>query len=342
MKVLLAVDVDVSLPGGLETHVRELAATLIARGHEARIAARPAARPQALAGLPLEGAVDPARWDVVHEHGVRVLPALALATNVVKTIHFCTAEKMATYVRIGRLRTLAHPLNWRAVWTERRQCRMPWAHVAVSERLRDECARWYGLDPARAEVIPNGVRFMAPGVARMALREAHGIPANAPVLLSIGRADFVKGFGLLERAWRASGAAARGAWWVTVGGAAPAQSPGRVITGPVPLEQVNDWIHAADLGAFPSHYEGCGLAYLEMLAGGLYALAHDVGLCASVMQDGGSGEIVAPSVEAWRAALERWLAAPRRAGAGLDPRFGWDAIAARIERVYARVAGGET
>jgi glycosyltransferase involved in cell wall biosynthesis len=284
--------------------------------------------------------VDPARYDVVHEHGVRILPQLLHAPNVVKTIHFCTAEKMATYVRIGRLRTLAHPLNWRAVWNERRACRARWRRIAVSERLRDECARWYGLDAARTRVIPNGVRFDPPRTPRDDLRAAHEIPAGAPVLLTIGRDDFVKGFDLLAAAWRAARAAQRGAWWVTAGGAAPARGPGRLVTGPIALEEVNDWIHAADLGAFPSHYEGCGLASLEMLAGGLSALAHDVGLCASVTRGGASGAIVAPGVDAWTRAIDAWIAGPQRAGGGLDPGFGWGPIAARVEAVYREAAGG--
>jgi len=89
------------------------------------------------------------------------------------------------------------------------------------------------------------------------------------VLLTIGRDDFVKGFGLFARAWTGSGAAKAGAVWVTVGGAAKAGTGSRIITGPVSLQEVVDWIHAADFGALPSYYEGCSLALLDMLAGGL-------------------------------------------------------------------------
>jgi glycosyltransferase involved in cell wall biosynthesis len=340
MKSLLAVDVDVSLPGGLETHVRETAAALVARGHDVHLAARPAARPEAMPGCPLAGSIEPERYDVVHEHGVRVLPALVRAPNVVKTIHFCTAAKMAAYVRIGRLRTLAHPLNWRAAWTERRTCRTRWTRIAVSPRVRDDCARWYGLDAAATRVIPNGARFMPPAVSREALRARHGIPAGAPLLLTVGRDDFVKGYGLLADAWRVARCAERGVWWVTAGGSAPAKSAGRIVTGPLPHADVNDWVHAADLGALPSFYEGCSLAHLEMLAGGLHTLAHDVGLCAAVTRAGENGEIIEPTAPAWTRALDAWLSRTGHRGGGLDPGYDWAALTARVEAVYEEALKG--
>ena len=41
MRILLHADVDLSLPGGVETHIRELGRELLARGHEVEIGARP-------------------------------------------------------------------------------------------------------------------------------------------------------------------------------------------------------------------------------------------------------------------------------------------------------------
>jgi glycosyltransferase involved in cell wall biosynthesis len=339
VKILLATDVDVSLPGGVETHLRELARALLARGHAVALAARAPAVPGNMPVCPRTDAIDPAAYDVVHEHGVRILPALARATNVLKTIHFCTAAKMAAYVRIGRWRTLAHPLNWRAAWLERRACHTPWTRIAVSARVRDDCARWYGLESAATAVVPNGASFAPARTERRVWRERHGIPADAPLLLTIGRDDFVKGHGLLSAAWRAVNAAGRGAWWVTAGGRERQATPGRLVTGPVAHEDVREWIHAADLGALPSHYEGCSLAHLEMLAGGLWTLAHDVGICAEVTRAGENGALVAPDVSTWTAALARWLDAPdMHRGGGLDSAYAWDALAVRIEDVYERIS----
>jgi glycosyltransferase involved in cell wall biosynthesis len=241
---------------------------------------------------------------------------------------------MEAYVRLGRLRTLANPGNWRGLADERAAARRLGRFIAVSERLRGELVRFHGLDPARSTVIPNGVGLARAGAGRGEWRAGHGIPEDLPVLLTIGRRDFVKGHALLERAWRRLRGAGLDALWVRVGDDAPSKEPGLWTTGPVPHDEVREWIAAADVGAFPSHYEGCGIALLEMVAGGLYALTHDVGIAPDAIGDGGRGELVPPRESAWVAALARALAPRRPRTAGLPPDYGWDAIAARVEAVY--------
>jgi D-inositol-3-phosphate glycosyltransferase len=335
MRVLLVAGVDLSLPGGLETHVTELAHGLERRGHDVEVFAR-TARP-----LPLRivERVEPRRYDVIHDHTGRGVPGFAGAP-LVRTFHFCVAAKMTVYVRLGRLRTLANPSNWYAVGIERERARNAAALIAVSERVRREFVQFHGLNPARAAVIPNGASFASPVESREALRARHGIPAAAPVVLTVGRDDFVKGFGFFARAWSGSGAAERGATWVTVGGRAPARSDSRIVTGPLRPQEVVDWIHAADLGAFPSHYEGCGIALLDMLAGGLYCIARDVGIVPDVIRPGVNGEILPPRAAEWSTALQRLVDhQPARVTGGLDPSYHWDAIAERIEQVYRRTLG---
>jgi len=107
MRALLLAGVDLSLSGGLETHVRELALGLERRGHEVEVFAR-ASKP-----LPLRivESVEPRRYDVIHDHSGLVSPGRLAGSQLVQTLHFCVAAKMATYVRLGRLRTLANPQN---------------------------------------------------------------------------------------------------------------------------------------------------------------------------------------------------------------------------------------
>ena len=114
------------------------------------------------------------------------------------------------------------------------------------------------------------------------------------------------------------------------------KEPGIWTTGPVAHEEVREWIAAADAGALPSHYEGCSVALLEMIAGGLYSLAHDVGDASDVMgHQSKAGEIVPPRVDAWVEGLTRVLATPHHPRSpGLGPEYGWDQIAARTESVY--------
>ena len=343
MRVLLLADVDLTLPGGLETHVRGLAASLEARGHVVEICGRSAPPP----GMTVVERAEVSRYDVIHYQGGPWPSGLDPGSRHVRTLHFCVAAKMETYVRMGRLQTLANLANWHAVAEERRGCRRQGRMIAVADRVRRDFARWHGFDPSRAPVIPNGVGFDPPREERAALRARYRIAKEAQVLLTIGRDDFVKGYDLLARAWERSAVAGRGAIWVTVGGAAPARGPGRLVTGPVPHQEVVDWIHAADVGALPSYYEGCSVALLEMLAGGLYALSHDVGNAAEIIRSAETGRVLPPEETAWTAALPEALErAPRRRVPALPAEFGWPSITERTEQIYREVvaanAGGRT
>ncbi len=336
MKVLLHAGVDLSLPGGVETHVLELALGLERRGHVVEICGRPATFPP----FRMVSEPDPTRYDIVHQHGGVWPRAWIAGRRYLRTFHFCVAARMATYLRMGRLRTLANPGNYRGLLEERAGARRPGPKLAVSERLKLDLVRHHGLDAARIRVIPNGASFGTPRESRAELRARHGIPPGAPVLLTIGRDDYVKGQDLMERAWARSGAESRGAVWVAIGGRAPARRGGRLWTGTLTPQEVVDWVHAADVGAFPSYYEGGGIALLEMLAGRLFALAHDVGIAAEVIRPGENGELLPPRVEAWAAALARALArAPERAAVGLGDEYRWEALVARVERVYEEVVG---
>jgi len=337
MRILLIAGVDLALPGGLETHVRELAAGLERRGHEVEVFAHSSAQTP----LRLVESVEPRRYDVIHDHTGSVSPGRLAGPQLVRTLHFCVAAKMAAYVRLGRLRTLANPNNWQAVRIERERSQSAATLIAVSERVRREFARFHGLDPGRASVVPNGASFAAPAEVRERLRARHGIPAGAPVALTVGRDDFVKGFGLFSRAWSGSGAAEQGAVWVTVGGRAPSRAASRIVTGPVSPQEVVNWIHAADFGALPSYYEGCSLALLDMLAGGLYCLAHDVGGVSEVIRPGDNGEILAPRAREWAGVLRRLAARPpARVTGGLDPAYAWDALTGRIDALYRTALAG--
>lgn len=331
MRVLFHVDHDLSRPGGIETHVRELALGLAARGHEVEVFGRPAECPP----FTMVSRVDPARYDVIHHHDGYWPGQADVGGRYVRTFHLCVAAKMNTYLRLGRIRTLANLENWRVRAEEAASCLRPGRLIAVSERTRLDLARLHGADPTRIVVIPNGVHFAPPREPRETLRRRYGIAAGAFVLLTIGRDDFVKGHGLLARAWDASGVAARGAVWVNVGGAARAQHPGKVATGPVDHAEAMSWVHAADLGAFPSYYEGCGTGLLEMLAGDLFTLTHAVGIAPEVIRDGANGRILEPAVGVWAEAIAAEIMRPRpRSTRALAPEFAWDVVAARVEEVY--------
>jgi glycosyltransferase involved in cell wall biosynthesis len=333
VRILLYGDVDLSLAGGLETHLRQLAHGLTARGHDVEVYGRPVPLPD----LHMVDRVEPSRYDILHHHGGAWPRGLEAGRHYVKTLHFCTAAKMRNYVRLGRVKTLANPGNWRAVAEERATVGRRGRLIAVAARVVRDFGRWYGLDPARAVVIPNGATFAPPRETREAIRNRFGIDAAAPVLLTIGRADYVKGHDLIERAWER--ARTPGAVWVAVGGDAPAHTPGRVVTGTLSHADAVAWIHAADFAAMPSYYEGCSVAMIEMLAGGAFVLAHDVGNADEIIDEGRNGRLVAQTVDAWTNAFATVLR-ERPRGTGLDLGFRWDGIVERTETVYREMLAG--
>jgi len=338
VKVLLATGLDISLPGGVETHVRELAAHLGARGHDVAVQGR---WTRADAGQPprivREADVDLAPYDIVHHHGGPWPRRWDAGNRYLRTFHFSVAAKMGVYLRIGRLRTLLNPGNHRALAEERASLRRGRRAIAVSRSLREELVRFHGADRDAVTVVPNGASFAAPRAGRADWRRRHDIDARCRVLLTIGRDDYVKGLDLLERAWSMPGTRPDGSLWVQVGGRAPERRDDRLVTGPIAPEDVTEWIAAADVGAFPSYYEGGGIALVDMIAGGLYVLTHAVGVAPDVVRPGANGEFVPRRVDAWSAALGRTLAAPPSpSGAPLSDEWSWDAIAARVEAVYER------
>ncbi|HET9253149.1 MAG TPA: glycosyltransferase family 4 protein [Candidatus Eisenbacteria bacterium] len=331
MRILLSAGVDLSLPGGLETHVLELSRHLTSRGHEVEILARPGHLPPHR----LVAAPAPAGYDILHHHGGPWPESVAGPAHRVRTFHFSVAAKMETYVRMGRLRTLVNPANYRALAEERASLRRAGSWIAVSRALAEDLARLHRVESGRFHVIPNGASFDPPREGRDAWRRKHGIAPDTVVLLTIGRKDYVKGFDLLERVWDEPADLSRDVIWVTVGGGSPSRRERRIVTGPLPHTDVIEWIHAADLGAVPSYYEGGGIALLDMLAGGLYVLTHDVGVASDVVRSGQNGEMLPRTPRAWRQALQRVLRTPPgRIRNSIGDDYRWDEISARVETVY--------
>jgi len=101
---------------------------------------------------------------------------------------------------------------------------------------------------------------------------------------------------------------------------------------------VASWIAAADFGALPSWYEGCSVALLEMLGGGLFTAAHDVGNASEVIRAGVNGAIVPATESAWVNVFRAVLEDPPGRTAGLDGLYTWPAIVERTEAVYREIA----
>src|SRR3954447_9694945 len=115
-----------------------------------------------------------------------------------------------------------------------------------------------------------------------------------------------------------------------------------VITGELPIEQVQRWYQRLTIYAFTSRNEGFGLTLIEAMAAGSALVAARAGAAELVVEDGVSGVLTPPGdVAALVAALEPLMRDPAsatamggRGRARVLEKFSLDAEANRIAEVY--------
>jgi glycosyltransferase involved in cell wall biosynthesis len=229
--------------------------------------------------------------------------------------------------------------------------------VAVSEPLREQLARTVVRNGTPITVVPNGVdtELHRPRADDGALRRELGIPADAPVIGSIGRLEAIKGYDVMIRAF----AELQAGWGE---GAAPVLVVGgegsertrleRLIAesglaGSVHLLGWRDDIAALHGGftlfSMSSHSEGTSVSLLEAMSAGLCPVVTDVGGNAEVLGPVLRHRLVAAAepaalAGAWRAAL---LDPARRAADAANARqrvmeaFSLAAMVHRYEGLYA-------
>ncbi|MFO8003029.1 glycosyltransferase family 4 protein [Thioalkalivibrio sp.] len=183
--------------------------------------------------------------------------------------------------------------------------------VCLSWEMRDEFIT-AGVTADQVVHIPNGVdleRFRpATAEERSALRRQQALP-DGPVVIYTGRLVRYKGLRELLEAWRLITGHYRDACLVLVGEGGGDQqaceeelresvethnlSKSVRFTGAV--DNVEDWLRAADIFVFPTHDEAFGLSLVEAMACGLAAISTRVGGLADIVRDGENAVAVPPS-----------------------------------------------
>jgi mannosyltransferase len=115
-----------------------------------------------------------------------------------------------------------------------------------------------------------------------------------------------------------------------------------VMTGELPIEQVQRWYQRLTIYAFTSRNEGFGLTLIEAMAAGSALVAARAGAAELVVEDGVTGVLTPPGdIDALVAALEPLMrdvnaatAMGERGRARVLEKFSLDAEAARIGEVY--------
>lgn len=128
------------------------------------------------------------------------------------------------------------------------------------------------------------------------LRAAWGAPADAPVLIHVGRIAPEKNLDLAVRAFRAIQQRQPGARFVWVGdgparASLAAQNPDFVFCGVQRGTDLARHFASADLFLFPSLSETFGNVTLESMASGLATVAFDYGAAREHLQDGTHGAL---------------------------------------------------
>jgi glycosyltransferase involved in cell wall biosynthesis len=231
--------------------------------------------------------------------------------------------------------------------------------VADSENTRNDVVCLLGVPPERVTVVPGGVDPSFKPVtdpARLAqFRKAIGLEEDTPYILFVGvieprknliglieAFDILKGRGKLPHKLVVVGR--RG--WLSDGTMDRAErSPYRgeiIFPGFIADGELATLYSAAEMFAFPSHYEGFGLPVLEAMACGVPVVASRASSLPEVVGDAGM-QVDPDDTERLASALELLALNPemradfRARGLERAAAFTWEAAAEIMVDVYRRV-----
>ena len=368
MRIGLVCPYSLDTPGGVQSHVRDLAEALIGLGHHVSVLA-PSEDEQGLPSyvvptgraiaVPYNGSVARVsfgplvaarvrRWlregnfDVVHLHepatpSISLLALWATESPVVATFHTSQIRSRALSASASILRPSLEKISGR---------------IAVSEYARDTLVQHIGGEPV---VIPNGVYVdrYANSSARADWRGEDG------TLAFVGRLDEPrKGFALVLDAFKKVAAERPGVRLLVVGGGDIDRARA---TLPVSLrDQVNFLgrasdedkaaaLKSADVYIAPNTGgESFGIVLVEGMAAGSTVLASNIAPFRRVLGDGKYGALfrsgdtddLADQTLALLGDEQRRAALNRQAGLAVR-RYDWSSVAVRIVHVYETVTGQE-
>jgi phosphatidyl-myo-inositol alpha-mannosyltransferase len=367
MKIGLVCPYTWNVPGGVQSHIRDLAEALIDLGHQVSVIS-PADDDAPLPGyvvpagravpVPYNGSVARLsfgfvsasrvrRWvrdggfDVLHVHEP-VAPSLSLlacwvATGpIVATMHTANPRSRVLHAAEPMLQSALEKIN---------------ARIAVSEAARTTLVQHLGGD---AVLIPNGVT-----VRRYAKADPlPGWPGPGGTIGFLGRFDEPrKGLPVLLRAFSAMARQRPGLRLLIAGRGDAEEALERVdaavrdrvvLLGMVSEEDKARVLHSVDVFCAPNTGgESFGIVLAEAMAAGAPIVASDLEAFRRVLRDGQAGELFAVGEAADLArAAGRLLDDPRRraslsaAAAEAVRAYDWPVVARDVVQVYETVVSG--
>ncbi len=239
------------------------------------------------------------RYDIVHIHGAywRMFPMLLIAKlvrkkSVVKMTQMGTDDPQTIrWRRFGRV--LYQTLTWAD------------AVVSTSRELSASYQN-SSLPPDKLIQIPNGVDtdlfHLAGASQRNALRAKLGLPAEAALVIFVGKVGHRKGADILLQVWTRVVEQHPDAWLVLVG---PVGEDFPLPEDEPPIEHwlskasqtlvlghqdnVQDYLRAGNIFVLPSRMEGLPNALMEAMATGLPCIASNIGGNIDLIANGENG-----------------------------------------------------
>jgi glycosyltransferase involved in cell wall biosynthesis len=229
--------------------------------------------------------------------------------------------------------------------------------VAVSEVLGEQLAATVVHHAERIRIIPNGVdtELYRPRPDAGAIREEIGLPKGVPIIGSIGRLEWIKGYDVMLRAF----AELRAGWKdgpapvLVIAGDGAQRSSLEALIQELRLDEGvwllgwRDDIHALHeaftLFTMSSRSEGTSVSLLEAMSAGLCPVVTAVGGNAAVLGEALQHRLVASEspadlATAWSDALldsDRRVADATAARGRVQAEFGIGAMARAYEALYS-------
>ena len=365
MKIGLVCPYSLDVPGGVQNHVRDLAAVLEARGHRIGVLA-PGEEPNSLPSyVTTVGKAVPVRFngsvarlafgprvaartrgwlreggfDLLHVHepatpSVSLIALWAAEVPVVATFHTANPRSRAMSSAAGLLRPSLEKIS---------------ARIAVSEAARTTFVQHMGGEPL---VVPNGIDC-APFAAAQPRPEWAGAVGASPVAVFLGRIDEPrKGLPVLLAAWPEVVSRHPAARLLVAGRGeggpelVPPEVRGRVeFLGQVSDEDRRRLLASADVFVAPqTGGESFGIVLVEAMAAGAPVVASDLAAFDAVLGGGRCGVLFAAGDAAGCAKAVADLLSDdvrrtnlRTVGPVEARRYDWSRVAPDIEAVYDTV-----
>ncbi len=279
--------------------------------------------------------------------GPRLLQTFLFHANLAGRLagRLAGVETIVSGIRVAERRRRGH------LWLDRLTNGLVDHNVCVSHGVAEYSIQVGRLQPQKITTIANGVDVERFEHVRQADRSIFGIPADAGLVLSVGRLDPQKGWLFLLDALSQLVARGHNLYWLLVGEGRQADAIERRaaelnIAGRVKLvgrrSDVPELLKAADCFVLPSLWEGMPNVVLEAMAAGLPVVATRVEGSKELVIDGQTGFLATPrSAHDLACGIATLLTHPETARqmgqAGHDlvkSQYSWEKMASQYEALY--------